>query len=98
MHRIEVRRLAEIELAEAAEWYSVQRPGVGDEFLEQVLKDSQAIAEAPQRWPVYIPGVRRYVMSRFPFLIYYKVEAETVVILRVVHGSRDPEAVKRGLG
>ena len=97
MHLIEVRRLVEVELADAAEWYSLQRAGFGDMFLEQFWKDSHIIAEAPQRWPMFIPGVRRYVMSRYPYLIYYKAEAQTVVILRVVHGSSDPEAVKRGL-
>lgn len=97
MHRIEVRRLAEIELAEAADWYDFQRPGLRNEFLDQFWTDTRVIAEAPQRWSIYVPGVRRYVMSRFPYLIYYKFDTQMVVVLRVVHGSRDPEAIRRGL-
>jgi toxin ParE1/3/4 len=96
MHPLAFRPKVAVELEEAAEWYSIQKPGLGDDFLAHFWKDIDSIAEAPLRWPKYFGPVRRYVMSRFPYLIYYEVDGEIVRILRVVHASRDPEAVRRG--
>ena len=33
-------------------------------------------------------GVRRIPAGRYPYLVYYTVEAEEVVILHVRHGAR----------
>jgi plasmid stabilization system protein ParE len=96
MRRVVLSRLADAEVTEASEWYDLQALNLGLEFLDQFKKDAQAIAEGPLRWPVFGGSVRRYVMTRFPYLIYYEVEPDLVRILRVVHGSRDPAAVRRG--
>jgi toxin ParE1/3/4 len=34
------------------------------------------------------PGVRRVPLVRYPYLIFYKIFADEVVVLRVVHGAR----------
>jgi plasmid stabilization system protein ParE len=34
------------------------------------------------------PGVRRVPMVRYPYLIFYKVQDDEVVVLRIVHGAR----------
>jgi plasmid stabilization system protein ParE len=91
---IAVRRLAEAELAEAKAWYDLQVPGLGDAFLDQFRHSALAIAEGPQRWPVYHGQVRRYVMSRFPYVVYFDVRPGKIRILRVVHTSKDPVAVR----
>jgi plasmid stabilization system protein ParE len=92
---IVVRRLAEAELAEASAWYELQVPGLGAQFLDQFEENVKAIAEAPLRWPIYVNDIRRYVMSRFPYVIYYQILSDKVRILRVVHTSKDPTAVRR---
>ena len=37
-----------------------------------------------------VAGVRRFPLGRFPYLIYYTVEADEVVILHIRHGARRP--------
>lgn len=34
------------------------------------------------------PGVHRIPMVRFPYLIFYKIVGDEVVVLRVIHGVR----------
>jgi toxin ParE1/3/4 len=34
------------------------------------------------------PGVRRVPLVRYPYILFYKVLADEVVVLRVVHGAR----------
>lgn len=36
------------------------------------------------------PDVRRLPLSRYPYVLYYEVGADTVTILRIVHGARRP--------
>lgn len=90
---IVVRRLAEAELAEAKAWYELQVPGLGDAFLEQFHRSALAIADGPHRWPLYHGPVRRYVMKRFPYIVYFDLRPGKIRILRVVHTSKDPVAV-----
>ena len=41
---------------------------------------------------------RRVLVSRFPFGVFYTVEAETVVVHGVYHSSRDPDKIRQLLG
>ncbi|MDQ3625128.1 MAG: type II toxin-antitoxin system RelE/ParE family toxin [Verrucomicrobiota bacterium] len=48
---------------------------------------------APTRWKVVEePGIRRYIFRRFPYVLYYRWEAEQerVTIYAVMHCSREP--------
>ena len=50
------------------------------------------LAEAPLRWAEVEPGVRRYLLSRYPYALRYSVEAARVEILSVTHHARHPDA------
>ncbi len=91
---VRIRPEAEQDLAEAAAWYEAQRPGLGHEFLDEVAAMLSGIAENPQRFPDVHRNTRRAVIQRFPFGIYFRVENATVVILAIMHGSRDPRRWK----
>jgi len=95
MHVIVESRLARIELAEIIEWYDLQSPGLGQEFLQQYDQDVRLIAESPERWPLFSKSVRRYVMRRFPHLIFYEIEADLVRVLGIIHGKRDSGMMDR---
>jgi toxin ParE1/3/4 len=90
---MEIRRLAEAELAEAAAWYELRRQGLGDEFLEAFRTQMKTVCEAPTRWPIYVRNIRKYSLQRFPFIAYYDIRGDRVRILRVVHAKRNPEPI-----
>jgi toxin ParE1/3/4 len=94
MDTIVVRRLAEAEIAVAKAWYDLQSEGLGDRFLDEFHRSAIAIAEGPLRWPLYHGEVRRYVVNRFSYIIYFDLRSSKIRILRVVHASQDPLAVK----
>jgi len=48
------------------------------------------IEEAPLSYPHIRKKVRRALIRRFPFGIYYIVEGDDIVVLAVMHGRRDP--------
>ena len=66
---------------------------VADRFVAGVESAVATLVAAPTRWRVVEePEIRRYVFSRFPFVIYYRWESqyERVTIYAVMHCSREP--------
>jgi plasmid stabilization system protein ParE len=39
-------------------------------------------------------GLRRALVTRFPYAVYFRVEGNTVVVVGVIHGKRHPRAWK----
>jgi plasmid stabilization system protein ParE len=52
----------------------------------------ELIAEHPEAAQEMIgrPGVRRAPLIRYPYLIYYTIDADEVTILRIRHAARRP--------
>ncbi|MDI6794493.1 MAG: hypothetical protein QME81_16775, partial [bacterium] len=40
-------------------------------------------------------GVRRYLVRRFPYKVFYRIEEENVVVSAVVFAGRDPKWIKK---
>lgn len=92
---VRLRPGAELDLASAATWYEEQREGLGHEFLDQILATLSGIASAPQMFPIVHRETRRALIRRFPFAVYFRVEATAIVVIAVMHGSRDPRDWKK---
>ena len=82
------------EYAEASNYYLREAsPRVAEAFVTAVEFAIAALVAAPERWRIVEePEIRRYVFSRFPFVIYYRWEPqrEGVTIYAVMHCSREP--------
>lgn len=87
---VRVRPDAELDLADAALWYEDQKTDLGHQFLNEVLSVFSQLGSAPLLHPVIHKNTHRALLQRFPFAIYYRVEAAAVVVIAVMHGSRHP--------
>jgi toxin ParE1/3/4 len=92
-----LRPEAEQDLLTAHKWYEGQRVGLGDEFTEQVTAVLERVAEMPEMFAIFWEDVRTCRSRRFPYVIYYRVLADRVEVLAVLHGSRDPSFWKSRL-
>lgn len=88
--RVIVRLEAEVDITDAAIWYHNQETGLGHEFLSEVDVAVTSIAENPFRYPCFRrkPEVRRLLMNRFPYRIFFIRRDDSVVIFRVLHAAR----------
>lgn len=82
---------AEAELIEAARYYEGCMPSLGGQFLDGLDIAVGKILEDPLRWRVIEQDVRRYLMLRFPFAIYYRLVPDQLRILALKHHSRHPD-------
>lgn len=92
---VRVRPEATQDLEDAATWYEEQSRGLGQEFLDEVCRSLQRVAEEPELYPSVHRNTRRALTHRFPFGVFYRVEADSIVVVAVMHGSRDPQRWKQ---
>jgi plasmid stabilization system protein ParE len=85
------RRRFQDDLGAGFDWYEEQRSGIGEEFLSAVQSTLRSIAQFPEMFAFIHRDVRRAIVSRFPFAVFYVVESRRVVVLRVLHTARDPK-------
>jgi toxin ParE1/3/4 len=81
---------AAAELIEAAKVYELKVPLLGAQFLDAVDEAVSVVLASPERWRIIEDEVRRYLMPRFPYAIYYRVLRDQVRILAFKHHSRHP--------
>ncbi len=91
IYTVYVRPEAENDIAEAAFWYEKQLKHLGDDFLDEIQNIFKIISENPYIYAVVHRQVRRVLIYRFPFAIYYRIEQEFTIVIAVIHSRRYPK-------
>lgn len=86
---------AEADMAEASTFYEQRTPGLGSDFLDEVLSAFQRIEDAPEAWLLLEGPVRRCLVERFPYCVYYRIEPDESFVLAVMHQKKKPGAWRR---
>ncbi len=94
-----VRPEASADVEAAAEWYEREGVGLGAEFIRAVAVCMSAIRRWPTAYrvafPELEPSVRRALVRRFPYSVYYVTTDAGTSVLACLHLRRDPEAIRR---
>jgi len=85
------------EYDEAALWYAEREPALALRFIEAVEDAIGRILEAPTRWRGIEEDVRRCLTRVFPYGVLYTIEPDFVLIVAVMHCSREPGYWKQRL-
>jgi plasmid stabilization system protein ParE len=81
----------EQDVGEAYGWYELRRPGLGVEFLSCVDACLQSVCRQPELYSKIHQEYRRAIVRRFPYVVFFEHDGNTVTIYGVLHTSRDPE-------
>jgi plasmid stabilization system protein ParE len=81
---------AKREMREAADFYDLERSGLGTEFLDAVEETMRRLIEHPELSPVVLGRVRKCMIPRFPYSIVYSSRAGGIFVSAVAHNSRRP--------
>ena len=71
-------------------YYEEQRSGLGDEFLVAVEDCLERIKQFPESFAIVKKDLRVSLVSRFPYLVVYRLTPNRIRVAAVVHGSRHP--------
>ena len=93
-YRLEIRSPAQRDILDAVRWYEKERAGLGTRFLDQLDALLERIGEQPLQFPEIETGVRRGLVNRFPYGVYFMPETERIVVLGVLHLHRHPDSWK----
>ncbi len=74
--------------------YEGQRPGLGIEFARRIQAVFDRIGADPELYAPTLADIRRAGVARFPYYVYYRIEATRLQIISVFHTSRDPSTWK----
>src|SRR5256885_11080949 len=87
---LEFHPKAEQEYLAALAWYQERSLVAAIGFESTFERAINTIREAPQRWPVYLSGCRRYILHQFPFIVVYSIFNSHITVLAVAHAHRRP--------
>ena len=81
---------ARLEYREAAAFYESRRPGLGAAFSVEVEATIRTILETPEKWRCLEQDVRTCRARTFPYAILYTWQADSLLIIAVMHLRREP--------
>lgn len=93
-YKIELSSEAEDDFEKSYEFYATENEKTADNYYKEVDNSLKKIANSPQLYPKVHRNVRKYVIKKFPFIIYYKVTNLVIRIIAIFHASRNPEIWK----
>ncbi|MFM2429512.1 MAG: hypothetical protein RLZZ511_725 [Cyanobacteriota bacterium] len=88
------RSIIKSEIDQAYEWYESQRPELGDEFLECIHQQVNLICQVPEAYRVIYRDVRRVLVKRFPYAIYYRIISSRIIIIAVIHTRKNQNKIR----
>jgi toxin ParE1/3/4 len=96
MKPIIIHDKAKQELDQSIGYYEQQKRGLGLDFLSEVENALEKIKINPNiGLPYKIKEIRRYVMRRFPYSIFYTEFAGFIWIVAIAHAKRKPDYWKK---
>jgi len=91
MRKLVTRLQAQLDVEEAASWHESRRSGLGLRFLAELDYVLKRVAAASFQFPAIHPEVRRALLHRFPYSVYFLAGDREVEVIAVLHQHRHPD-------
>ena len=88
--RLRFHRLVPDDLVVAVRWYAGISPNLANRFRTEIDSTFNRISENPLMYAEDDDGLRYARVGIFPYLIQYRSEGSTTLIIGVYHASSDP--------
>lgn len=82
---------ADAEMMKAAVFYENQQQDLGKRFLSTVQNSLNLIQINPDLYPVIHNDVKQCITKSFPFNVLYRITSTQIVVVAIMHQSRDPD-------
>jgi plasmid stabilization system protein ParE len=83
---------AQVEISDIAEYLEGQRPGFGRLFIDEIGRVEDFLRDNPELYALVDGPIRRAVLRRFPYGLFYIVENSQVLVLACFHLHRGPRS------
>ena len=90
-YTLSIRKEAEADVAEAYQYYESCRAGLGAEFISCIDEAISRIQNNPKQFRAVLIAVRRALVRKFTYGVYYTINKNEIIVLAVVHARRNPK-------
>ena len=80
-----------MELIEAQDWYEGELSGLGRRFRHAVDEVVERMTANPRQFPVVYKNIRRALLHRFPYSLFFVIDGESLLVISCFHASRNPK-------
>lgn len=91
MYTLIIKPRAILMTKEAYDWYETQKPGLGEEFLDELDTVYYKLESHPAYFGKVKKNFRQAALKRFPFVIVYEIIRTEVVVFAVFHTRKNPK-------
>ena len=81
---------AAADLITAHDWYELRSPGLGKDFVREVDAAVFHLVRHPELFPPVHRGLRRVLVRRFPYAVFYRIDSDAIRLVAVLHCRMDP--------
>ena len=96
-YKVEIKEEAREDIIEPADWYAGKEPGLNFYFIEQLEAIIEIILGNPKTYKRIYKNFRQAALKKFPYVVVYEYEIETIVIYSVFHAKQHPKKKTRRL-
>jgi plasmid stabilization system protein ParE len=93
--QLELTPEARADIIRAAAWYNERGTDLGQRFVLEIDRTIERIREHPLAWTEVEAGIRRALVHKFRYAIYYTVQDTRIRIQAVTHQRRKPGSWRR---
>ncbi len=96
-YKVSILSEAERDIDDAFIWYEMKQIGLGDQYFETLHDSVFFISKNPLGIKEVYKNVRRFVINKFPYGLYYNVNLtkKQIQIIGVIHFKRSSKIIKR---
>ncbi len=89
-YKLVIRSCAETDISTSVIWYEKKRKGLGKSFQKFLDATFRSIIINPESFPLVYKKIRRALIKKFPYSIFYCFDNNIIIVLAVYHEKRDP--------
>ena len=87
-YRIVFSRGAKADISSAVQWYERKDPSLAFRFMLEMRAIKRRITRYPYTFPIFKGVIRRALLRKFPYYVYFSLNYELVFVIAVVHQRR----------
>ena len=95
MYDLSIRPDAQNDIQEVVDYYDEISQELADDFLNELDACMEEITKLPKAHQKRFGDIRAVFLKRFSFGVFYKIYEKEVVVIAVLHTSRNPDIWKR---
>jgi plasmid stabilization system protein ParE len=92
-----IKPIVFLDVEDAISYYEQRSQGLGKRFYDSFLSTIQSIQAHPHHFTYVYSSVRRCMVAKFPYKVFYIIEEEKIFIIGVTHAKRSNTFIRKRL-